>query len=245
MPPLVDLGTWSRSQAQHSRNARFSPRHAGPGRYLLRYLVHCDECGQVRQAHRRARPNGEYRCYRCTTALPMHLRAEKLRCSQPSARADELDELVWNEVTRHLDHPELILRACAIPAASTLTTDATRQLTDLRTQQARLLDAYQAGVISLRDLEARRRPVTDRTGELEQLARHAEHHRHTQAELKQRIDASPPRSPTGSPPWASNAVSSSSGQCPTRSWCPNHASRSSSRSPSPARPRRAEVPAPE
>ena len=188
VPPLVDLGTWSRSQAQHSRNARFSPRHAGPGRYLLRYLVHCDECGQVRQAHRRAKPNGEYRYYRCTTALPMRLRAEKLRCSQPSARADELDELVWNEVTSHLHHPELILRACATPAASTLTTDAIRQLTDLRSQQARLIDAYQAGVISLRDLEARRRPVTDRIGELEQLARHAEHHRLSQAELKQRID---------------------------------------------------------
>ncbi len=188
VPPLVDLATWSRSQAQHSRNARFSPRHAGPGRYLLRYLVHCDECGQVRQAHRRDKPNGEYRYYRCTTALPMRLRAEKLRCSQPSARADELDELVWNEVTRHLHHPELILRACATPAASTLTTDATRQLTDLRSQQARLIDAYQAGVISLRDLEARRRPVTDRIGELEQLARHAEHHRLSQAELKQRIE---------------------------------------------------------
>ncbi len=188
VPPLVDLGTWSRSQAQHSRNARFSPRHAGPGRYLLRYLVHCDECGQVRQAHRRTKPNGEYRYYRCTTALPMRLRAEKLRCSQPSARADELDELVWNEVTRHLDHPELILAACATPAASTLTTDATRQLTDLRSQQARLIDAYQAGVISLRDLEARRRPVTDRIAELEQLARHAEHHRLSQAELKQRLD---------------------------------------------------------
>lgn len=188
VPPLVDLATWSRSQAQHSRNARFSPRHAGPGRYLLRYLVHCDECGQVRQAHRRTKPNGEYRYYRCTTALPMRLRAEKLRCSQPSARADDLDELVWNEVTRHLHHPELILRACATPAASTLTTDATRQLTDLRSQQARLIDAYQAGVISLRDLQTRRKPVTDRIGELEQLARHAEHHRHSQAELKQRID---------------------------------------------------------
>ena len=43
-------------------------------------------------------------------------------------------------------------------------------------------------MISLRDLEARRRPVTDRIGELQQLARHAEHHRLSQAELKQRID---------------------------------------------------------
>ena len=188
VPPPVDLGTWSRSQAQHSRNARFSPRHAGPGRYLLRHLVHCDECGQIPQAHRRARENGEYRYYRCTTALPMHLRAEKLRCSQPPARADELDELVRNEVIRHLHHPELILRACAVPADKTLTTDAMRQLTDLRSQQARLIDAYQAGVISLRDLEARRRPTTDRTGELGQLARHAEHHRLSQAELRQRID---------------------------------------------------------
>jgi hypothetical protein len=42
----------------------------------------------------------------------MHLRAEKLRCSQPSARADELDELVWEEVLRHLQKPELIVQAC-------------------------------------------------------------------------------------------------------------------------------------
>ena len=189
VPPLVDLDTWSRSQAQHSRNARFSPRHVGPERYLLRHLVHCEECGQVRQAHRRAKENGEYRYYRCTTALPMHLRAEKLRCSQPSARADELDELVWNEVVRHLDNPELILRSCATPAASTLTADATRQLTDLRSQQARLIDAYQAGVISLRDLEARRRPVTDRITELEQITRQAERQRTSKAELQQRIDA--------------------------------------------------------
>ena len=75
-----------------------------------------------------------------------------------------------------------------MPTGKTLTTDATRQLTDLRSQQTRLIDAYQAGVISLRDLEARRRPITDRIGELEQLARHAEHHRLSQAELKQRID---------------------------------------------------------
>jgi len=189
VPPLVDLDTWSRSQAQHSRNARFSPRHVGPERYLLRHLVHCEECGQVRQAHRRAKENGEYRYYRCTTALPMHLRAEKLRCSQPSARADELDELVWNEVVRHLDNPELILRSCATPAASTPAADATRQLTDLRSQQARLIDAYQAGVISLRDLEARRRPVTDRITELEQITRQAERQRTSKAELQQRIDA--------------------------------------------------------
>jgi hypothetical protein len=119
----------------------------------------------------------------------MHLRAEKLRCSQPSARADELDELVWNEVVRHLHHPELILRSCVTPAASTLTADATRQLTDLRSQQARLIDAYQAGVISLRDLEARRRPVTDRITELEQITRQAERQRTSKAELQQRIDA--------------------------------------------------------
>ena len=189
VPPLVDLDTWSRSQAQHSRNARFSPRHVGPDRYLLRHLVHCEECGQVRQAHRRTKENGEYRYYRCTTTLPMHLRADKLRCSQPSARADDLDELVWNEVVRHLDNPQLILRSCATPTTSTPAADATRQLTDLRSQQARLIDAYQAGVISLRDLETRRRPVTDRITELEQITRHAERQRISQAELKQRIDA--------------------------------------------------------
>ena len=189
IPAIVDMETWTRSQAQHERNRAFSPRHGSTDRYLLRYLVRCGECGQSRQTQQRKKGEGPLYCYyRCTNALPMHLRAEHLRCSQPAARADELDELVWGEVLRHLEHPELILQSCAAASDDAMDDGAARQLAELRAQQSRLLDAYQAGAITLRELETRRRPIADRTGELEQQLQSASRQKRTATDLAGRID---------------------------------------------------------
>jgi site-specific DNA recombinase len=188
VPPIVDLDTWTRSQAIHQVNAKFSPRHVGTDCYLLRYLVRCGECGQARASAGRTKPNGPNRYYRCDSILPMHLRTEKLRCSQPSARADELDQLVWAEVVRHLRRPELMVQACTGATADAGTASgASRQLAGLRAQQRRLLDAYQAGAIALADLECRQRPLNDRVVELERAAVLEQDHRATQAELERYI----------------------------------------------------------
>ena len=69
---------------------------------------------------------------------------------------------------RHLQRPDLILKACGAPSQEPLA-HQDRQLTELRGQQRRLIDAYQSGAISLTELEARRRLLDDRVGELEQL----------------------------------------------------------------------------
>ena len=103
VPAIVELDTWTRSQAQHHENARFSPRHVGAERYLLRYLVRCGECGQARAAATTDHHNGRVnRYYACRHPMPLHVRPERFRCTQPASRADELDELVWQEVVRHL-----------------------------------------------------------------------------------------------------------------------------------------------
>jgi site-specific DNA recombinase len=184
VPPIVDLDTWTRSQALHGRNSKFSPRHVGTDCYLLRYLVRCGECGQARASAGRTKPNGPNRYYRCDSILPMHLRAQKLRCSQPSARADELDELVWAEVVRHLSRPELMVQACTgTTAENGAASSATRQLAGLRAQQRRLVDAYQAGAIVLADLECRQRPLAARVAELERAAALEQDRRATREEL--------------------------------------------------------------
>jgi site-specific DNA recombinase len=190
VPPIVELGTWTRSQALHRRNAQFSPRHVGTECYLLRYLVRCGECGQARAAAGRMKPNGPQRYYRCDHVLPMHLRAENLRCSQPSARADELDQLVWAEVVRHMRRPELLVQACTGTADDGGNgSGARRQLAEVRTQHRRLLDAYQAGAIGLADFEARQRPLQERATELERSAALDQDHRATRAELERHISA--------------------------------------------------------
>lgn len=187
VPAIVDADTWARSQARHSLNSAFSERHVSAERFLLRYMVRCGECGQARSASTRRSGPGPVGYYYCSAVLPMHLREERLRCTQPSARADELDELVWNEVTRHLLHPDLIVKAC-VTAQPETDHAAPRRLADLRAQHQRLLDAYQAGAITLDDLQARRRPLEDRINELEHAARLADQHAHSRADLKANID---------------------------------------------------------
>ena len=188
VPAIVDIDTWTRSQSLHQRNARFSPRHVGTDCYLLRRLVRCGQCGQARASAGRTRPSGTIRYYRCDSALPVHLRPEGQHCPQPAARADELDQLVWAEVVRHLRQPELVLKACTVAASGPGTVPAARrQLTELRSQQRRLMDAYQAGAIALAELESRQRPLLDRASELERFAA-LEHDRHaTRSELERQI----------------------------------------------------------
>ncbi len=135
------------------------------------------------------KPNGPHRYYRCHAVLPMHLRAEKLRCSQPAARADELDDLVWAEVVRHLRRPELMVRACTdIANDNDPRSGAGRQLSELRGQLRRLVDAYQAGAIALADLETRQRPLNERMAELEWIAAQEQNQRFTRADLKKRVE---------------------------------------------------------
>lgn len=172
VPPIVDLETWTHSQSLHHMNSRFSPRHVGAEKYLLRYLVRCGECEQARAAAGRTRNGHEDRYYRCDAVLPMHLRVEKLRCSQPSSRADELDALVWEEVVRHLRNPQLIVQACGSADPGSVLNDSglvamQRQLSELRAQARRLVDAYQTGAIPLDALHTRQRHLTERIAELE------------------------------------------------------------------------------
>ena len=108
-PPLVDLGTPTPASA---------PATAAPG------ATCCVTANAGKYAEAQLKENGEYRYDHGAADAPAGREAALL---QPSARADELDELVWNEVVRHLDHPER--RACAVPTGKTLTTDAMRQLT--------------------------------------------------------------------------------------------------------------------
>jgi hypothetical protein len=122
---------------------------------------------------------------------PLHDRPDQKKVAtllvQPSARSDELDQLLWAEVTRHLQHPDLILKACRAPREE-FPAHQDRQLAELRGPQRRLLDAYQSGAISLPELEARRRPLDDRVRELEQSAQSAQRRSHTKAQLQQQLN---------------------------------------------------------
>ena len=101
---------------------------------------------------------------------------------------EELDRLGWAEVVRHLPQPELVLQACTAAAAGPGTGPAARrQLTQLRSQQRRLIDAYQAGAIALAELESRQGPLVDRGTELERVAPLEQDRYATRSELERQI----------------------------------------------------------
>jgi site-specific DNA recombinase len=166
VPPLVSTDLFQRSQAFHADNSRFSPRHLKSGHYLLRGLVRCRVCDLTVSCHRmRGRDGTFHHYYYCAGHDVLRARRDIGRCPQRNIRADELDRLVWEEVRRHLESPVLIVAGYAQLQAEPPTRangvaaqegrELQKKLVDMDREEHRLLDAYQAGLIELGQLERR------------------------------------------------------------------------------------------
>ena len=166
VPPIIDEDLFRHSQAIHPDNSRFSPRHLKSGHYLLRGVVRCRVCDLGMSCHRMRGGDGTFHhYYYCRGHDVLRARGAIGRCPQRNLRADELDELVWAEVRRHLESPALILEAYtrlqaeAVPRSDDIIADDVRdlqkKLTELDREEHRLLDAYQAGLIAIDQLGPR------------------------------------------------------------------------------------------
>ena len=206
VPPIIDPDLFRRSQAIHHDNSRFSPRHLKSGHYLLRRVVRCRVCDLAMSCHRmRGRNSTFHHYYYCAGHDVLCARRTVGRCPQRNLRADELDDLVWGEVRRHLEHPALIregyarLQAqVASPQDDGLADDLRalqKQLTELDREEHRLLDAYQAGLVDLDQLRQRQERLRQRrthiTGSIEVLhteRKTAQQQAQLQADLETFVD---------------------------------------------------------
>ncbi|MGH8606869.1 MAG: recombinase family protein [Gammaproteobacteria bacterium] len=171
IPPLVDRETFERSQARHGPNQQFSPRNLHQERWLLRRLVRCEKCGLKCACVAPRTPSVPY--YRCEKQERVTGRA---RCRPNHIRAEPLDELVWQEIRRHLLEPELLLRAQA-SLARTESLDQSflsaqldhirKRLTQVKAERRRLLDVYQGGFLDKDEFESRTSQVAGRIGQLQ------------------------------------------------------------------------------
>ena len=166
VPPIIDADLFRRSQAIHYDNSRFSPRHLKSGHYLLRRVVRCRVCDLAMSCHRMRGRNGTFHhYYYCAGHDVLYARRAVGCCPQRNLRSDELDELVWGEVRRHLENPALIREGYArlqvraeSPTDDGLADDVAaleKQLAELDREEHRLLDAYQAGLVDLDQLRQR------------------------------------------------------------------------------------------
>src|SRR3954464_4587497 len=166
VPALVDQETWDRAQAQLARNAALSFRNNARHSYLLRCLLTCEVCGLAMYGVTRpataTKPERQY--YECR-GKDCVLSARTAACPSRHVQAEEIEPVVWNHVAGLLADPDRLLAqfdhlAATAEAGSARDQAAEQQLRARldRTVRAdkRLLDAYQAGAVTLAELSERR-----------------------------------------------------------------------------------------
>jgi site-specific DNA recombinase len=175
IPSIIDRETYDQSQALHEPNRQFSPRRLKEEHWLLRRLLRCGRCGRkhscVTDAKRPELTRRYY--YRCAKADDL---TGRLRCRPCHLHAAPLDRLVWEEIRRHLLHPELLLRAqkelkSVRPLDQSFLTEqvrsAQRRLRQVEAERRRLVDAYQGGLITAEEFEDRAPKLAERIKSLE------------------------------------------------------------------------------
>ncbi|MCW2240959.1 site-specific DNA recombinase [Azospirillum canadense] len=172
VPALIDQETWDRAQAQLARNATLSFRNNTKHTYLLRCLLTCSACGLTMFGT--VRPGGR-RYYRCAGKDWLET-ARAQPCPRACVNADDLERAVWEHVRGLLEAPDQLVAQFQQFADEADHHAAQEQraeqriagrLGGLARADQRLLDAYQAAVISLEELTERRQQVADQRRALE------------------------------------------------------------------------------
>jgi site-specific DNA recombinase len=174
--PLIDQATAERAQAQLARNAVLSFRNNKKHDYLLRCLLTCGGCGLAMSGTTRpAAGHTERQYYRCTGKDCVET-ARAQPCPRACVNGEDLERAVWGHVRELLGGPDRLIAPFehfagdADQHAAQEKGAAQRvmaRLDGLARAGARLLDAYQAEVISLEELTERRRQLAEQRRALE------------------------------------------------------------------------------
>lgn len=162
VPALIDEDTFTLAAERLERNKRTSPRNTRRPSLLQGILV-CAGCGSAyHRAQTTTRQRGIYHYYRCS-GTDGSRRLNGQVCTNRPARMDELDELVWSEVLRLLEDPELIqaeiqrrLQSLRVEHPAGRRRDGLQHdLVRARRAVRRLIEVYQQELISLDELRDR------------------------------------------------------------------------------------------
>jgi site-specific DNA recombinase len=184
VPALIDQATFEQAQAQLARNATLSFRHNTKYSYLLRCLLTCQTCGLAMFG----------RTYRATATLPERryytchgkdciLSARERPCPRRPVKAAELEAAVWEHISGLLSDPGQLLRQFQEYTQAALDGDEGEQaersrrearIERLRREEARLIDAYQAEIITLDELAGRRQNLEQRRRALREQCEQAD-----------------------------------------------------------------------
>jgi site-specific DNA recombinase len=177
IPAIVQQEQFDLVQAKLASNQSFATRHNTAHQYLLRALVSCGVCQLA--CFGRTAPNGKYSYYICSgKAKPVQNRRDE-KCPARFIPAQQLDELVWQDICTLLTHPQLIIRAMERASSGhwlpqelqARQENLRRGRASLEQQLNRLTEAYLGGVIPLAEYQRRRQELEQRSLALENQTR--------------------------------------------------------------------------
>ena len=161
VPALVSKETFALAQEQLTKNKHHSPRRTIEPTLLQGMLV-CHQCGYAlyRSSTRTSKRKLYY--YRCLGS-DAYRHFKGALCTNRPVRSDYLDQFVWDQIIGLLDNGTLIQAEIDRRKEAARNTDPRRQRSEtLRREQARLgnniarlITAYQEGLVSLAQLRQR------------------------------------------------------------------------------------------
>jgi site-specific DNA recombinase len=176
-PAIVDQVLWDRAQTQLARNAQLSFRNNQRHNHLLRCLLTCSACGLAMHGVARTLADGVPRSfYRCSGKDKV-MTARETACPRATLDGASIEAVVWAHVRALLADPDRLLaqfeRFASGAGELAERGRAADQPIECRLERLaradqRLVDAYQAEVITLTELGERRRSLADQRAILDQ-----------------------------------------------------------------------------
>lgn len=181
VPALVSVALFDAVQGQLDDNRRRARTGQRGAKYLLQGLLVCRRCGYafygkpLSPSARKNRPRA-YAYYRCIGNDAYRFSGQRL-CDNPQLRTDRLEQAVWAEVCRLLEHPQRLteeyqrrLAAVQAPLGAAEVNQVEKQIAKLRQGIVRLIDGYAEGYLDKAEAEPRIRRFKERLQALEEHA---------------------------------------------------------------------------
>jgi site-specific DNA recombinase len=179
VPAVIDPELWSQAQAQLARNREQATRNNTKHDYLLRSLLVCGKCGRRLVGTWSKLGQGRYVC------LGRYPRSAVWSCDGRSLSAARVESQVWEYVSGLLSDADLLKARydesrgdpAIVSREERERERIERQLAALKKEVERLIDAYQAGVIELSQLQERRKRNEEHSGLLQRRLNELEQQR--------------------------------------------------------------------
>jgi site-specific DNA recombinase len=163
VPPIIPEEIFLKAQTQLAVNKKFSGRNNKRFEYLLNGLLRCTECGYAIYGKVITNSRFKRKYYRCTGTDGYRFHDGR-RCSVRQLRVEILDEIVWSQVKKLIERPDLVLNEYEQRSRQKQRKDSTyelilskkkREIRSRESEKERLLDLYQSGSIQMDEVQTR------------------------------------------------------------------------------------------